>query len=107
MEATTISQRRRASSCMRRARTRACPCPAGVAWRGRLCVTETLHTVAGWTQMVSHSCGEIADTLVANLATRAGCGQLKTKAPARGERVAEYNRLIEIEASQHRCYGLA
>jgi hypothetical protein len=36
-----------------------------------------------------------------------GCGQLKTGAPARGERVAKYNRLIEIEADQDLAYGLA
>jgi enolase len=75
-------------------------------------VTETLETMrlcrrAGWAQMVSHRSGETEDTFIADLATGTGCGQLKTGAPARGERVAKYNRLIEIEAEQHLPYGLA
>jgi enolase len=75
-------------------------------------VTETLHTIpichqAGWAQMVSHRSGETEDTFIADLAVGTGCGQLKTGAPARGERVAKYNRLIEIEASQPLPYGLA
>jgi enolase len=66
-------------------------------------VTETLETMrlcrqAGWAQMVSHRSGETEDTFIADLAAGTGCGQLKTGAPARGERVAKYNRLIEIEA---------
>jgi len=80
-------------------------------------VTETLATMrlcrqAGWAQMVSHRSGETDDTFIADLATGSGCGQLKTGAPARGERVAKYNRLIEIEAAQAATgpalpYGLA
>ncbi len=75
-------------------------------------VTETLAAIAvcrkaGWTQMVSHRSGETEDTFIADLAVGSGCGQLKTGAPARGERVAKYNRLIEIEASEHLPYGLA
>ncbi len=74
-------------------------------------VTETLETMrlcrqAGWAQMVSHRSGETEDTFIADLATGTGCGQLKTGAPARGERVAKYNRLIEIEAAEHLPYGL-
>ncbi|MFI6243162.1 phosphopyruvate hydratase [Micromonospora sp. NPDC050795] len=74
-------------------------------------VTETLDTMricrqAGWAQMVSHRSGETADAFIADLATGAGCGQLKTGAPARGERVAKYNRLIEIEADSSLAYGL-
>jgi enolase len=74
-------------------------------------VTETLRTMAichraGWSQMVSHRSGETADTFIADLATGTGCGQLKTGAPARGERVAKYNRLIEIEARAALPYGL-
>ena len=74
-------------------------------------VTETLHTMrlcrdAGWAQMVSHRSGETEDTFIADLATGTGCGQLKTGAPARGERVAKYNRLIEIEATEVLPYGL-
>jgi len=75
-------------------------------------VTETLRTMticrqAGWAQMVSHRSGETEDTFIADLATGTGCGQLKTGAPARGERVAKYNRLIEIEADTQLPYGLA
>lgn len=74
-------------------------------------VTETLDTMricrtAGWAQMMSHRSGETEDTFIADLATGTGCGQLKTGAPARGERVAKYNRLIEIEAGNPMAYGL-
>ncbi len=74
-------------------------------------VTETLQTMAfcrqaGWAQMVSHRSGETDDTFIADLATGTGCGQLKTGAPARGERVAKYNRLIEIEAGDQLPFGL-
>jgi enolase len=74
-------------------------------------VTETLETMrlcrqAGWAQFVSHRSGETEDTFIADLATGTGCGHLKTGAPARGERVAKYNRLIEIEAGEHLPYGL-
>jgi enolase len=74
-------------------------------------VTETLETMrrcrdAGWAQMVSHRSGETEDTFIADLAVATGCGQLKTGAPARGERVAKYNRLIEIEAGTTLPYGL-
>lgn len=75
-------------------------------------VTETLQTMAichqaGWAQMVSHRSGETDDTFIADLATGTGCGQLKTGAPARGERIAKYNRLIEIETDHEPPYGLA
>jgi enolase len=74
-------------------------------------VTETLHTMAicrqaGWTQMISHRSGETEDSFIADLATGSGCGQLKSGAPARGERTAKYNRLIEIEAANPMPYGL-
>lgn len=64
-------------------------------------VTETLEAVrvsreAGYTQMVSHRSGETEDSFIADLAVGAGCGQFKSGAPARGERVAKYNRLLEI-----------
>lgn len=66
-------------------------------------VTETLEAMricheAGYGQMVSHRSGETPDTFIADLAVATGCGQLKTGAPARGERVAKYNRLIQIES---------
>jgi len=75
-------------------------------------VTETLEAMAlcrraGWAQMVSHRSGETEDSFIADLAVGSGCGQLKSGAPARGERVAKYNRLIEIEVSEHLPYGLA
>ena len=47
--------------------------------------------------MVSHRSGETEDTTIADLAVATGCGQIKTGAPARGERTAKYNRLLRIE----------
>jgi enolase len=75
-------------------------------------VSETVEAMrlcreAGWAQMVSHRSGETEDSFIADLAVGSGCGQLKTGAPARGERVAKYNRLIEIEAAVQLPYGLA
>ena len=51
---------------------------------------------AGYAAMVSHRSGETEDAFIADLAVGSGCGQLKSGAPARGERVAKYNRLLEI-----------
>ncbi|MGA2521540.1 MAG: phosphopyruvate hydratase, partial [Acidimicrobiales bacterium] len=67
-------------------------------------VTETLQAMricreAGWAQFVSHRSGETEDHFIADLALGSGCGQIKTGAPARGERVAKYNRLLEAAAS--------
>jgi len=67
-------------------------------------VTETLTAIAtcrdgGYAQFVSHRSGETTDTFIADLAVSSGCGMLKTGAPARGERVAKYNRLLEIAAA--------
>jgi enolase len=76
-------------------------------------VTETLQAIAvcrdaGYTQFVSHRSGETDDTFIADLAVASGCGQIKTGAPARGERVAKYNRLAGIEAEVPGLpYGLA
>jgi enolase len=53
----------------------------------------------GYAQMVSHRSGETCDDMIADLAVGSGCGQLKAGAPARGERVAKYNRLLEIGIS--------
>ena len=75
-------------------------------------VTETLEAMricheAGYGQMVSHRSGETPDTFIADLAVATGCGQLKTGAPARGERVAKYNRLIQIASQRPDLpYGL-
>jgi enolase len=76
-------------------------------------VSETLDAMAichraGYTQMVSHRSGETPDPFIADLAVGTGCGQIKTGAPARGERVAKYNRLMEISAHHpDLAYGLA
>ncbi len=74
-------------------------------------VTETLAAMAvcrqaGYTQMVSHRSGETPDTFIADLTVATGCGQLKSGAPARGERVAKYNRLLEIDAAAGLPFGL-
>lgn len=74
-------------------------------------VTETLDAArrcreAGWGAMVSHRSGETADSFIADLAVAIGCGQIKSGAPARGERVAKYNRLMAIESSGALPYGL-
>ncbi|MYC08452.1 MAG: phosphopyruvate hydratase [Chloroflexi bacterium] len=65
-------------------------------------VTETLNAVkmtqdAGWGVVISHRSGETEDTTIADLAVGVGAGQIKTGAPARGERTAKYNRLLRIE----------
>lgn len=75
-------------------------------------VTETLDAMrichqAGYGQMISHRSGETPDTFIADLAVATGCGQLKSGAPARGERVAKYNRLIRIQTERPELsYGL-
>ncbi|XAS77156.1 phosphopyruvate hydratase [Dermatophilaceae bacterium Sec6.4] len=74
-------------------------------------VTETLEAMrvcreAGWAQFVSHRSGETDDTFIADLTVSGGCGQLKSGAPARGERIAKYNRLIRIEADENLLFGL-
>lgn len=51
----------------------------------------------GWRVMVSHRSGETEDAFIADLAVALGCGQIKSGAPARGERTAKYNRLLRIE----------
>jgi enolase len=65
-------------------------------------VSETLHTMetakrAGFSQMVSHRSGETEDTFIAHLVVATNAGQIKTGAPARGERTAKYNELLRIE----------
>ena len=51
----------------------------------------------GWAAVVSHRSAETEDTTIADLAVALGAGQIKTGAPARGERIAKYNRLLRIE----------
>jgi enolase len=67
-------------------------------------VTETLKAMsicraAGYRQFVSHRSGETPDSFIADLAVGTGSGHLKSGAPARGERTAKYNRLLEIAAA--------
>ena len=67
-------------------------------------VTETLEAMAvcrraGYRQFVSHRSGETEDPFIADLAVGTGAGRLKSGAPARGERITKYNRLIEIAAT--------
>ena len=65
-------------------------------------VSETLDAIevaraAGCAQVISHRSGETEDTFIADFAVATGAGQIKTGAPARGERTAKYNRLLRIE----------
>jgi enolase len=65
-------------------------------------VSETLHTMstakgASYATMVSHRSGETEDTFISHLAVATNSGQIKTGAPARGERTAKYNQLLRIE----------
>jgi enolase len=65
-------------------------------------LTETLDTVElatrhGYTSVMSHRSGETEDTTIADLAVATNCGQIKTGAPARSDRVAKYNQLLRIE----------
>jgi len=65
-------------------------------------LTETLDSVDlahrnGFRCMMSHRSGETEDTTIADLAVATNCGQIKTGAPARSERVAKYNQLLRIE----------
>ncbi|QYJ17116.1 Enolase [Rubrobacter xylanophilus DSM 9941] len=67
-------------------------------------LTETFETIdlahkSGYTTMISHRSGETDDTTIADLAVAVNAGQIKTGAPARGERVAKYNQLLRIEES--------
>ena len=65
-------------------------------------LTETLDTVglatrSGYRSVMSHRSGETEDTTIADLAVATNCGQIKTGAPARSDRVAKYNQLLRIE----------
>jgi len=65
-------------------------------------LTETLDAVntareAGYTAVMSHRSGETEDVTIADLAVATGCGQIKTGAPSRTDRVAKYNQLLRIE----------
>jgi enolase len=65
-------------------------------------LSETLAAIrmaaeAGYTAVISHRSGETEDTTIADLAVATGCGQIKTGAPSRSDRVAKYNQLLRIE----------
>ena len=65
-------------------------------------LTEALDAIelahrSGYRTIISHRSGETEDTFIADLAVGTGSGQIKTGAPCRSERVAKYNRLLEIE----------
>jgi len=65
-------------------------------------LTETFEAVrtareAGYSAVMSHRSGETEDTTIADLAVAVGCGQIKTGAPSRSDRVAKYNQLLRIE----------
>ena len=65
-------------------------------------LSETLEALdtareAGYTAVMSHRSGETEDTTIADLAVATGCGQIKTGAPSRTDRVAKYNQLLRIE----------
>jgi enolase len=65
-------------------------------------LTETLDTVEmatrhSYSSVMSHRSGETEDATIADLAVATNCGQIKTGAPARSDRVAKYNQLLRIE----------
>jgi enolase len=65
-------------------------------------LSETLEAMqiardAGYSAVMSHRSGETEDTTIADLAVATGCGQIKTGAPSRSDRVAKYNQLLRIE----------
>ncbi len=65
-------------------------------------VTETISAIrmahdAGWTAIASHRSGETEDTFISDMAVALNCGQIKTGAPCRSDRVAKYNQLLRIE----------
>jgi enolase len=65
-------------------------------------LSETLAAVrmareAGYTAVISHRSGETEDVTISDLAVATGCGQIKTGAPSRSDRVAKYNQLLRIE----------
>ncbi len=75
-------------------------------------LTETIAAVemaqlAGYTAVMSHRSGETEDSTIADLAVALGCGQIKTGAPSRSDRVAKYNQLLRIaeELGEHARFG--
>lgn len=75
-------------------------------------VTETVDTInlcraAGWSYVISHRSGETEDTFIADFAVAMGGGQIKTGSASRSERIAKYNRLLEIEAELGEAAGFS
>ena len=71
-------------------------------------VSETIQAIAlcrkaGWGYVISHRSGETEDTFMADFAVAMGGGQIKTGSASRSERIAKYNRLLEIEAELGRA----
>ena len=98
--ATTCSSPTRSGS--RRGSTKGCANALLVKVNQIGTLTETLDAVqlahrSGYRCMMSHRSGETEDTTIADLAVAVDCGQIKTGAPARSERVAKYNQLLRIE----------
>ena len=67
-------------------------------------LTETLTAItmaqsAGWTVVISHRSGETEDSTISDISVAPSAGQIKSGAPARGERTAKYNRLLRIEST--------
>ena len=70
-------------------------------------LTETLETIKrakekGYNTIISHRSGETEDTTIADLAVAVNAGQIKTGAPCRTDRVAKYNRLLNIENMEYK-----
>lgn len=73
-------------------------------------LTETLNTIqmakqSGYTTVISHRSGETEDTIIADIAVATNAGQIKAGAPCRTDRVAKYNRLLNIEKYMQNCCG--
>jgi DNA polymerase-3 subunit alpha len=66
-------------------------------WPAETLAAIDLARSAGYTAVMSHRSGETEDTTIADLAVATGCGQIKTGAPSRSDRVAKYNQLLRIE----------
>ena len=71
-------------------------------------VSETIATIqlcqkAGWNYIISHRSGETEDTFMADFSVAMAGGQIKTGSASRSERIAKYNRLLEIEAELGKC----
>ena len=73
-------------------------------------ISETIDCIAlcqhaGWNYIISHRSGETEDTFIADLAVATGSGQIKTGSASRSDRIAKYNRLLEIQAALGKYVG--